>query len=497
MTQPVIQMQSIAKSFGATRALDGVDFELRPGEVHALIGENGAGKSTLMKLMAGSFHHYTGRIQIRGREASIRSPAAAKQHGIGMVYQEGSLARPISIAENLLVGRLPRRFGLFVHRAELQHESRRLLEAVGLRVDPRKTVAQISQHEAQLVEIAKVLGNQPDVLVMDEPSAVLSREEVQRLFTIIRRLRDNGMAIVYISHHLSEIFGIADRVTVLRDGRRIDTCPIADTTPQRLVQMMVGQPIDKFYHHREARIGKTSLRVRRLTRYGFFHDVSFDARSGEILGIVGLTGGGRTELARSVCGLDPVHEGAVELNGQLLARASYAEAVARGLVYLTENRKNDGLFLRLSVTHNLVAALIRRHTRMGIYSSRHEAGTTRRLIEQLQVGTASANTRVANLSGGNQQKVLLGKWLATQPRVLILDEPTRGVDVRAKQKIHQAIMELANRGAAILLISSDLPELVALADRAVVVRNGHLIDEIQRAQMSEESVLLAANGEGL
>ena len=496
MSEPLIQMQSIAKAFGATQALDTVDFELCPGEVHALIGENGAGKSTLMKLMAGSFDEYNGRILIRGQEVSIRSPAAARRHGIGMVYQERSLARPISIAENLMVGRLPFRSRFLVDHAALKRQSQRLLKAVGLQIDPWKTVEQISQHESQLVEIAKVLGSEPRVLVMDEPTAVLSQEEVQRLFKIIRRLKDEGMAIVYISHHLPEIFAIADRITVLRDGRKITTCPTDDTTPQRLVQMMVGQPIDKFYHHREIRIGEMLVRVSHLTRYGFFHDVSFQARLGEILGIVGLTGSGRSELARSVCGLDPVHEGVVELDGKRLS-SSYPEAVVRGLVYLSEDRKHDGLFLRLSVTQNVVAALFPRHTRMGVYSSRHESSTTQSLIERLQVATASAETPVGNLSGGNQQKVLLGKWLVTQPRVLILDEPTRGVDVKAKQRIHQAITDLADSGTTILLISSDLPELVGLSDRAIVMRNGHLIGEMQREQMSEESLLLAANGEGL
>lgn len=496
MSKPVIQMQEISKAFGATQALDAVDFELRSGEVHALIGENGAGKSTLMKLMAGAFDEYSGRILFRGQETSILSPAAARRHGIGMVYQERSLARPISIAENLMVGRLPSRSWLLVDRAALQSQSQRLLKTVGLQIDPWQTVEQLSQHESQLVEIAKVLGNEPSVLVMDEPTAVLSQDEVQRLFRIIRRLKAAGMAIVYISHHLPEIFAIADRITVLRDGRKITTCPTGDTTPQRLVQMMVGQPIEKFYSHREARIGEPFVRVSHLTRYGFFHDASFNARRGEILGIVGLTGSGRTELARSVCGLDPVHGGVVELDGKRL-RSSYPEAVERGLVYLSEDRKHDGLFLRLSVLQNVVAALFPLYTRMGVYSSQHESSTTQNLIEQLQVGTTSAETPVGNLSGGNQQKVLLGKWLVTQPSVLILDEPTRGVDVKAKQRIHQAIMDLADSGTTILLISSDLPELVGLSDRAIVMRNGHLIGEMQRKQMSEESLLLAANGEGL
>ena len=489
-----LRMEGVSKAYPGTLAVDAVDFEARVGEVHALMGENGAGKSTLMKMLAGSFRDYTGRIGINGDEVALHSPALAKAHGIGMIYQELSLAQPISIAENLLVGRLPARFGFMVDRRAMVDEAARCLERVGLDLDPMTPVEAISQHEAQLVEVAKVLGNDPTILVMDEPTSALSREETERLFAIIRQLKSAGLTIIYISHHLSEVFAIADRVTVLRDGRKIATREIDAITPSELVQMMVGQKIDEFYARRKAKVGRTVLEVRNLTRRGFFHDVSLHVNEGEILGIAGLTGAGRTEVARSLCGLDPVDAGMVELEGRPLRRGSYQKAVARGLFYLSEDRKRDGLFLRLSLRRNLLSALIAKNTTAGFYSDRKSRSAADTMIEQLEIVAASTSVDVGNLSGGNQQKVLLGKWRAAEPRVLILDEPTRGVDVKAKKKIHEAVMTLADRAKSIILISSDLPELVGLSDRVVVMRGGRIIGEMSRDALTEESVLLAANG---
>ena len=494
---PALRMEGVSKRFPGTLAVDEVDFEARAGEVHALMGENGAGKSTLMKILAGSYDDYRGRIAINGREVGLHSPAAARAHGIGMIYQELSLARPISIAENLLVGHLPRRWGFALDRSALRREARRCLERVGLRLDPSVPVEAISQHEAQLVEIAKALGAGPCILVMDEPTSALSREEVQRLFEIVRQLRREGLTIVYISHHLSEVFEIADRVTVLRDGRKIATREIDEITPQELVQMMVGQAIDEFYAGREARPGALILQADRLSRRGFFHDVSLRVREGEILGIAGLSGAGRTELARSLCGLDPLDEGRIELSGESLRPGSYPEAMRRGLCYLTEDRKSEGLFLRLSVRQNLVSALSGESRRAGLHSRRTEGATAARMIEELAIIATSPESDVGQLSGGNQQKVLLGKWLAARPRVLVLDEPSRGVDVKAKQRIHEAVIALAERGNGVILISSDLPELAGLADRVMVMRRGHRIGELGKDRLTEESILLAVNGEGI
>jgi len=490
-----LRMEKVSKRFPGTLAVDNVDFEVRAGEVHALMGENGAGKSTLMKTIAGSFSDYTGQIFIGHQPVELRSPAAAKACGIGMIYQELSLARPISIAENLLVGRLPKKYAFLLDKGAMRREALRCLRRVDLELDPSTPVEEISQHEAQLVEIAKVLGTNPCILVMDEPTSSLSRDEVERLFKIIGQLKKAGLAIVYISHHLPEIFRVADRVTVMRDGKKISTSEISDVTPEKLVRMMVGKPMSEFYAKHESRTGGTMIEVKNLTRYGFFHGISFQARKGEILGIAGLSGAGRSELARSICGLDPVDRGEVILDGKPVPTDSYPQAVRMGLFYLSENRKEDGLFLRLSVTQNVVSALIPDNTTAGIYTGRGNDRITAEMISKLEIAASSPSENVSTLSGGNQQKVLLGKWIAAGPKVLILDEPSRGVDIGAKKKIHDAVMELATKGMTVILISSDLPELVWLSDRVMVMRNGHFIGEMQKQELSEESVLLAANGE--
>lgn len=492
-----LSMRNVSKRFPGTLAVDGVDFEVYSGEVHALVGENGAGKSTLMKMIAGSFDDYEGQIFINGKEVQLHSPAISKRMGVGMIYQELSLAKPISIAENLLVGRLPVKYGFVVDKKAMVEQTREALRKVGLEhLDPMTPVEDISQHQAQLVEIAKVLENNPSILVMDEPTSALSREEVEMLFEIIDRLKKQGLAIIYISHHLSEIFRVADRVTVMRDGKRIATKKISEVTTNQLVQMMVGHTIDEFYAKRESKIGEERLVVQHLTRYGFFHDISFAARKGEILGIVGLTGSGRTELARCICGLDPIDDGKIIMEGKEITPKSLSEAMEYGLGYLTEDRKAQGLFLRLSMDENLKAVLIPKHCTAGVYSPRKAKGITTKLIQQLDIMPPIPYLEVNNLSGGNQQKVLLAKWLATEPKVLMLDEPTRGVDVGAKMTIHKVIMDLADKGVTVILISSDLPELVGLSDRAIVMRNGHIIGEMQKEDLSEESALLAANGEG-
>ncbi len=493
---PALEMTGICKRYPGTLAVDTVDFDARVGEVHALMGENGAGKSTLMKILAGSFSDYIGNIRIGGQEVKLHSPAEAKYHGIGMIYQELSLALPVSIAENILIGQLPTRFGFLLDTKKMVCEAKRRLDRVKLDIDPMVPVKDISQHEAQLVEIAKVLGNNPCILVMDEPTSSLSRDETERLFNIINDLRKRGLTIIYISHHLSEVFRIADRVTVLRDGKKIGTHYISEVTPEDLVSMMVGRSIDTFYKNRSKHIGPAILEITNLTRRGFFHHISFQACEGEILGIAGLSGAGRTELARSICGLDPVDSGEVLLAGEPVECQPYRKMVSKGMFYLSEDRKTDGLFLRLSVNENLVPALIPRNTKWGWYSPTRDIKTAYNLINKLDITTSSPLVDVNNLSGGNQQKVLLGKWIAGQPRVLFLDEPTRGVDVNAKIKIHQAILEVAENGNSVVLISSDLPELVGLSDRIIVMRTGHIVGEMQKNQMTEESVLLAINGHG-
>lgn len=491
-----LEMKNITKAFPGTIAVQDVTFRAYAGEVHAVVGENGAGKSTLMKILAGAFDDYEGEITINNRPVKLHSPAVAREYGIGMVYQELSLAGPLSIAENVLVGRLPGRKGIFVDRQKMMKQARANLARVGLDLDPRIPVEEISQHEAQLVEIAKVLGRNPCILVLDEPTSALSREEIERLFETITRLRKNGLAIIYISHHLPEIFRIADRITVLRDGKRIDTCPTGETNTEKLIRMMVGKAVDELFRVEKHSAGEVALKVEGFTRYGFFHDVNLTAHRGEILGVYGLSGAGRTELARSIMGIDPVDGGTLEIGGKPVVPRSMRQMVDEGLAYLTEDRKLSGLALRLPVRENVVASIIPRLCRNGIFRSDEAKETTQRLIEQLNVYPPNQALTVSSLSGGNQQKALLAKWLAVEPGILILDEPTRGVDINAKVLIHQTIEELARRGNAVILISSDLPEVRTLADRCAVIRMGHVIGEISGDELTEERLLMLANGEG-
>ncbi len=491
----VMELRSVSKRYPGTLALDQVNLDIRQAEVHALLGENGAGKSTLVKLIAGTFSDYSGQVLLGGKEVTLHSPAAAKALGIEMIHQELSLARPLSIAENLLAGRLPTKFGLLDRKA-LRTQAIACLQKVGLNLDPDTLVEDISQHEAQLVEIAKALGNNPRILVMDEPTSALSHEEVNRLFTIVHKLRDDGLTIIYISHHLPELREIADRVTVLRDGKKVATENMADVTSAKLVDMMVGRCVSDLYAHRQNKPAGELLRVDRLSRFGFFHDVSFTLRRGEILGLAGLSGAGRSELARCICGIDPIDTGELTLNGELLEQRSYQQAIREGFAYLTEDRKTQGLALRLTVAENTIGAIIPRFNRAGVFNPNRGAALVRDLIAKLQTYPPDPALAVGNMSGGNQQKVLLAKWLATNPKVLILDEPTRGVDVGAKVVIHRAIAEAADRGVGVILISSDLPELVGLSNRIVVLRKGHLIGQLPDDAKSEETVLMAANGEG-
>lgn len=492
-----LQLIGVSKRYPGTLAVDNVDFEVLKGEVHALIGENGAGKSSLMKMIAGSFHDYTGQIFVNGKEVTLHTPSMAKANGIEMIYQELSMALPLSIAENVLVGRLPKKNRFVLDKKEMARETKLCLERVGLgHLDVNITIDKISPSEAQLVEIAKALGNHPSILVMDEPTSSLSREEVEQLFEVIRKLKQQGLAIIYISHHLQEIFKIADRVTVMRDGKKVGTRNIAEVKTEELIEMMIGRTAGDLFKKRRAPKDDVMLQVSGLSRYGFFHDVSFHIKAGEIVGIAGLSGSGRTELAKVLVGADPLDAGEITLNGTKIEIKSIGEMLKKGVAYLTEDRKMLGLALRLTVEGNILSAMIPKHTKRLVYSRKAGLLLHKRLISELNIYPPDPTRTVGNLSGGNQQKVLLAKWLATDPQLLILDEPTRGVDIGAKFIIHQAIAKLTDMGKAVILISSDLPELVGLSDRIMIMRKGHFIGEMKQEEYYEDSVLLAMNGEG-
>ncbi|MDC7233965.1 MAG: sugar ABC transporter ATP-binding protein [Spirochaetales bacterium] len=492
-----LQMNEVSKQFPGTLAVNKVSFEVRPGEVHALMGENGAGKSTLMKILAGSYADYTGEILIDGKPVQLHNPHQAKSEGVGMVYQELSIAYNRSVEENMFAGNIPTK-GIFVDQEALRKQALASLAKVKLedKIDPGTEMKNISQHESQLIEMAKVLNDNPKILVMDEPTSALSSTEVQMLFDIIREIKKQGVAIVYISHHLPEIFEVADRVTVLRDGKKIDTCDIKDVDNKTLVEMMIGEKIDDFVRSGDSETGDVILKVENLTHYGFVHNISFQLNHGEILGIVGLAGSGRTELGRCLSGADKVDYGTVILDDEAITVKSMSQMLEKGIAYLSENRKTEGLALRLSNKNNILSSIISRLSRFFFFLPKKGTPILQDQYEKLTIYPHDPEITTSNLSGGNQQKVLLAKWLSTKPKVLILDEPTRGVDVGAKKLIHETIVKLAEEGLSVILLSSDLPELVALSDRVAVMRQGHLIGELKKEDgFDENKVLLAANGE--
>ena len=492
-----LQMQKVSKQFPGTLAIDNVDFEVRAGEVHALMGENGAGKSTLMKILAGSYADYTGEIMIGGKSVNLHTPMQAKEVGVGMVYQELSIAYNRSVQENMFAGNIPRK-GIFVDEEALRKQTIESLKRVGLdkKINPGVMMKNISQHESQLIEMAKVLNNDPYIMVMDEPTSALSNEEVKMLFEIIREIKKQGVSVVYISHHLPEVFEVADRVTVLRDGKKIATKNVSDVSREELVEMMVGQKVEDFYKHGSHCCQDKALEVRDLTHLGFVHNVSFDLFEGEILGVMGLAGSGRTELGRCLAGADKVDFGEVILDGEKVEIKSMSQMLDKGLAYLSENRKTEGLALRLSNRDNILASIISRLSRKGFFIPRKGDPVVKDLYEKLSIYPPDPTIGTSNLSGGNQQKILLAKWLSTKPKVLILDEPTRGVDVGAKKLIHETIVNLAKEGMAVLLLSSDLPELVSLSDRITVLKQGHMIGDLTKDDgFDETKILLAANGD--
>ncbi|WP_328223121.1 sugar ABC transporter ATP-binding protein [Streptomyces sp. NBC_00310] len=488
----LLRIEGIRKTFPGVVALDGVDFDLRRGEVHVLLGENGAGKSTLIKMLSGAYTPDAGRILAGGEEVRIHGAQDSERLGIATIYQEFNLVPDLTVAENIFLGRQPRRFGM-IDRKRMEAEAAELLERVGVNVSPRARVRELGIARLQMVEIAKALSLDARVLIMDEPTAVLTTEEVEKLFSIVRRLREDGVGIVFITHHLEEIAALGDRVTVIRDGKSVGQVP-ASTPRDELVRLMVGRSIEQQYPRQqgEADAGEALLVVEGLSRDGVFHDVSFEVRAGEVVGVAGLVGAGRTEVVRAVFGADPYDKGAVKVAGAPVRRDDVNAAMTAGIGLVPEDRKGQGLVLDASVEENLGLVTLRGATRGGFVDLKGQRESAARVAERLGVRMAGLHQHVRTLSGGNQQKVVIGKWLLADTKVLILDEPTRGIDVGAKVEIYKLINELTAAGAAVLMISSDLPEVLGMSDRVLVMAQGRIAGELAAAEATQDAVMALA-----
>jgi ribose transport system ATP-binding protein len=496
---PVLEMRGIRKAFPGVVALDGVDLSLRAGEVHMLLGENGAGKSTLMKILSGAYRRDAGEILIGGTRVDIGSPRDALARGIRVIYQELTLVPQLSVAENIFLGALPARALGFLDRRTLHTRTARLLADLGMAIDPRLRVGRLGLAQRQMVETAKALAT-PDenapaatVLVMDEPTSALTTREVGQLFALIQRLSARGVAIVYITHRMDEVFRIGQRVTVLRDGRVVATRALDEVTVSELVRMMANRDLTDHFPKVRAARGAELLRVERLSRAGALHDVSFTLHAGEVLGVAGLLGAGRTELARAIAGADRFDSGQLHVAGTAARFRGPADAIARGIGLLPEDRKAEGLVAGLTVARNIALPHGRRLARWGVLPSRCEADLAQPIGAELRI-KATPTQPVRLLSGGNQQKVVLGKWLAGAVRVFIFDEPTRGVDVGAKVEIYHLINRLTAQGAGIIMISSELPELLGMSDRILVMHRGRIQTTLERDAATEERVVSAALG---
>ncbi|MCX4825044.1 sugar ABC transporter ATP-binding protein [Streptomyces sp. NBC_01142] len=486
----LLRVEGIRKTFPGVVAVDSVDFDLRRGEVHVLLGENGAGKSTLIKMLSGAYRPDAGRVLVGGQEVRIHGAQDAERLGIATIYQEFNLVPDLTVAENIFLGRQPRRFGM-IDRKRMEADAAELLERVGVDVPPHATVRELGIARLQMVEIAKALSLDARVLIMDEPTAVLTSGEVDKLFRIVRTLREEGVGIVFITHHLEEIAALGDRVTVLRDGRSVGQVP-ASTSEDELVRLMVGRSIEQQYPRRATDPGTALLTVGGLTRDGVFHDVGFEVRAGEVVGIAGLVGAGRTEVVRAVFGADQYDTGTVEVAGARLPRHDVSAAMAAGIGLVPEDRKGQGLLLDASVEENLGLVTLRSSTRAGLVDRKAQHTAAARIAEQLGVRMVGLEQKVRTLSGGNQQKVVIGKWLLADVRVLILDEPTRGIDVGAKVEIYQLINELTAAGHAVLMISSDLPEVLGMSDRVLVMAQGRIAGELTADEATQDAVMALA-----
>ncbi len=491
----LLRVTNIDKSYAGVHALKGASFELRGGEVHALIGENGAGKSTLIKIITGAVEADDGEIQLNGNTITHNSPRLAKELGIVAIYQQPALFPDLSVAENIAVGLEKSSLYRRVDWRERRHRASELLARVGAKIDPEADAGDLTMPQQQLVEIARALGANAKILIFDEPTASLSEEDTQNLFRVIRELRAQGVGMIYISHRLEELPAIADRVTVLRDGRTIDTHMMSEVSREQLIHLMVGRELSAVFPKKSLALGEVILELRQLgCSASGVHDVNLSVRAGEIVGVAGLVGGGRTELARTIFGLTPADQGEILVRGKPVKIESAAQAIKCGIAYAPEDRRRHGVILDLAISANITLASLDKFSRLGALDFRREKEIAADYARRLSIKTPAIFAPVATLSGGNQQKVALSRWLVTKPSVLILDEPTQGIDVGAKSEIHALMTELAGQGVAIIMISSELPEILGMSDRVAVMYGGTIVATLDRAEATQQQILALALG---
>ena len=494
MQEYYLKMSGITKQFPGVRALDGVDFMLRQGEVHAIVGENGAGKSTLMNMLGGTLTPDSGSIELDGRAVSIAGPGESLRLGIGFVHQESNLLGNLTVLENVFLAREIRKGGCLDRRA-MRREILGVNERLGYRLDPDAVVGALPLAEQQCVEITRALLARPRILILDEPTAALDDSEVARLFGIVRKLRDEGVAVIYISHRLDEIFQLADRITVLKDGRLVGVREVKDITKDEVISMMVGRVLEDIYPRRDdIAPGETLLEVENLTVPGSVKGVSFQVKAGEIVGLGGLEGQGQRDAVRAIFGDVPFTEGRITANGLVLKSRGIRGRIRRGVAYVTHDRRGEGLILHESVRRNSALASLYRRSCAGFIKGAQERAAVEENVEKMQIKVSSIDQKASTLSGGNQQKVMLARWLMTQPRVLMIDEPTKGVDVGARMSVYRIIDQLTREGIAILMLTSDMMELIGLSDRVLVFYEGRITGELKRGEATEEKIMLAASG---
>jgi rhamnose transport system ATP-binding protein len=496
LSQPLIELRGITKQFGGAHALRGVQLALYPHEVHALVGENGAGKSTLVKILGGVHVPDAGEMRVDGELVTLHSPSQAQRLGIAVIHQHPTLFPDLDVAENIYMGHHPVGRLRQVDWKRMYARVDNLLATLGVQFTARTPVRSLSVADQQLVEIAKALNVETRVLVMDEPTASLSPHEVHELFAIVRRLREQGVAILFVSHRLEEVFELADRVTILRDGSFVISAPAKEITPEAMIRHMVGREIAALFPKQATTIGAPVLAVKHLSRAGEFRDISFEVHQGEIVGLAGLVGAGRTEVAQALFGITRPESGEIRLYGELVQIDSPAKAMRLGIAYVPEDRLSQGLVLEFPIRSNITSPIWQKISKwFGLLDFAYERRLARDFFQRLDIHAQGINQQTKSLSGGNQQKVVLAKWLTTKPKVLILDEPTRGVDIGAKAEVHRLVSNLAAEGIAILLISSELPEVLAMADRVLVLHEGRITAEFDHAAATQENVMTAATGQ--